>query len=89
VAHYARGRELRRLVSIVGEAALSDEDRRLLAFADDVEARLVHQGGERRGLARTLDVAWELLARFPAAELERITPELVARFRPEGERTAA
>jgi len=80
-AHYARGRELRRLVTIVGEAALAEEDRRLLAFADDVEARFVHQGGERRGIGETLDRAWELLARFPEAELKRIPAELVARRR--------
>jgi len=81
-AHYARGRDLRRLVAIVGESALSDEDRRLLAFADDVERRFVHQGGRRRTFAETLGCAWELLARFPDDELKRIPPALIARHRP-------
>lgn len=73
-----RGRELRRLVSIVGEQALSDDDRRTLAFVDEFERRFVGQGEQRRSIEQTLDLAWELLARFPANELKRIRPELVA-----------
>ena len=75
-----RGRELRRLVSIVGEQALSDDDRRTLAFVDEFERRFVGQGEQRRSIEQTLDLAWELLARFPATELKRIPPELVARY---------
>jgi V/A-type H+-transporting ATPase subunit B len=80
-AHYARGRELRRLVTIVGESALSEADRRLLAFAEDVERRFVGQGKSRRTFAETLDLAWELLGRFPDADLKRIKPELIERYR--------
>ena len=79
-AFLGRGRELRRLVSIVGEQALSDDDRRTLAFVDDFERRFVGQGEQRRSIEQTLDLAWELLARFPANELKRIRPELVARY---------
>ena len=78
-AFLARGRELRRLVSIVGEQALSDDDRRLLRFADEFEGRFVGQGSERRTIEETLDLAWELLAQFPRQELKRIKPELVER----------
>jgi hypothetical protein len=31
-------------------------------------------------LIKTLDLAWELLAAFPADELKRLTPELVQRY---------
>ena len=79
-AFLARGRELRRLVSIVGEQALSDDDRRTLAFADDFERRFVGQGTQRRTVEQTLDLAWELLAQFPVSELKRIKPELVERY---------
>lgn len=61
----ARGRELRQLTAAIGEAALSQQDRRYLAFADDFEQRFVGQNGHARTLEQTLDRAWELLARFP------------------------
>jgi V/A-type H+-transporting ATPase subunit B len=43
-AALARGRDLRRLVSIIGEAALSECDRSYLAFAQDFEQSFVNQG---------------------------------------------
>jgi V/A-type H+/Na+-transporting ATPase subunit B len=79
-AFLGRGHELRRLVSIVGEQALSDHDRAILGFADDVERRFIGQGIERRSIEQTLDLAWQLLARFPAKQLKRIDPQLVERY---------
>lgn len=78
-AFLARGRELRRLVSIVGEGALSEDDRRLLRFADEFERRFVGQAGDRRSIEDTLELAWELLLPFPREELKRIKPELLER----------
>ena len=80
-AFVARGRQLRGLVSIVGESALSDADRRTLAFGDTFETSFVGQGLERRSLEQTLDLAWSLLDDFPDEELSRITPEMLAKFR--------
>jgi V/A-type H+/Na+-transporting ATPase subunit B len=80
-AFLGRGRELRNLISIVGEQALSDDDRRILAFVDEFERRFVGQDTQRRSITETLDLAWELLGAFPAGELKRITPELVERYR--------
>ncbi len=80
-AFYAEGRDLRRLVAIIGEAALSETDRRFLAFADDFERRFVHQGGAARSIAATLDLAWDLLGPFAAEELKRIRPEVIAAHR--------
>jgi V/A-type H+-transporting ATPase subunit B len=74
-----RGQELRRLISIVGEQALSEDDRRILAFVDDFEHRFVGQGERRRSIGQTLDLAWDLLAPFPATELRRVAPELIER----------
>ena len=51
----------------------------ILAFVDDFERRFVGQGAQRRSIEQTLDLAWGLLARFPADALKRISPELVAR----------
>jgi V/A-type H+-transporting ATPase subunit B len=75
-ATYARGRELRRLVTVIGEAALSPVERRILAFADRFETRFVNQGRSRRTLDDTFEVAWELLGELPRAELGRL-PEAV------------
>jgi V/A-type H+/Na+-transporting ATPase subunit B len=77
-----RGQELRRLIAIVGEQALSDDDRLVLGFVEAFERRFVGQGDQRRSIEETLDLAWELLAPFPESELRRISPELVLRFGP-------
>jgi V/A-type H+/Na+-transporting ATPase subunit B len=77
-----RGQELRRLIAIVGEQALSDDDRLVLSFVEAFERRFVGQGDQRRSIEETLDLAWELLAPFPESELRRISPELVLRFGP-------
>jgi V/A-type H+-transporting ATPase subunit B len=71
-ACYARGRQVRDLVSIVGTAALGEDDLRSFAFASDFEQRFIHQGAQRRDIAATLDLAWDLLDRFPRHELKRI-----------------
>ncbi len=80
-AAFARGKELRSLVSIVGEQALSEEDRRNLAFAEDFEEQFVGQGPNRRTMEETLETAWRLLDRFSSGELKRIKPELIERYR--------
>jgi V/A-type H+/Na+-transporting ATPase subunit B len=76
----ARGRELRRLVSIIGEAALSETDRRYLAFASEFEQQFVNQSGARRTIEETLQLAWRLLMGLPEGELKRIDPTLIARY---------
>ena len=45
-----------------------------------VRAALRRAGRQRRSIIETLDLAWELLGRFPADELKRIPPELVERY---------
>lgn len=80
-ANLARGQELRRLVSIIGESALSEEDRRYLAFAEQFEQRFVSQRDQRRTIEETLDLGWELLEPFTDEQLTRINPELLRRHR--------
>jgi V/A-type H+-transporting ATPase subunit B len=76
-AFYAEGRDLRGLVAIVGEEALSDKDKRLLDFAEKFEEEFVQQGkDEDRDIEETLDLGWELLSDFPASELTRVSPDL-------------
>jgi V/A-type H+-transporting ATPase subunit B len=79
-AFYAQGRNLRRLVAIVGEAALSEEDRRYLHFAETFEQNFIHQGRENRLLEETFERAWSLLSTFPKRELKRIKTEFIDQY---------
>ncbi|MCX7832200.1 MAG: V-type ATP synthase subunit B [Actinobacteria bacterium] len=79
-ACYAEGRDLRRLVSIIGEEALTETDRKYLKFADAFEEEFVGQGLENRTIEQTLDKAWELLSMFPKSEMKRIKPEFVEKY---------
>jgi V/A-type H+-transporting ATPase subunit B len=76
-ALYAEGRDLRRLVAIIGEAALSANDRRVLDFADNFEKKFIGQGDVDRDIQATLDLAWELLAPMPRDLLKRIPRQLL------------
>ncbi len=71
-ASYAYGRDLRRLVAIVGEEALTDLDRKYLKFADDFERKFISQGSEDRSIHQTLEIGWELFAGLPEEELKRV-----------------
>lgn len=79
-ALYAEGRDLRRLVAIIGEAALSTEDRRVLDFANRFEETFVGQGMINREIVQTLDHAWELLSPMPAELLKRIPKQFVEQY---------
>jgi hypothetical protein len=71
---------VRELAEMVGSDGLGDDDRRYLRCTEAFEARLAAQGqDEERGLERTLELAWEVLALLPRSELIRIRPELVSR----------
>ncbi|MBI2523574.1 V-type ATP synthase subunit B [Candidatus Woesearchaeota archaeon] len=76
-AAYAEGRDLRGLVAIVGEEALSERDKKYLKFADEYEKKFVAQKkDEDRSISETLDLGWKLLGILPENELTRISPEL-------------
>jgi len=76
-ALYAEGRDLRRLVAIIGEAALSAEDRRVLDFAKRFEEEFVGQASTNREITETLNIAWNLMGSMPAELLKRIPRELI------------
>ncbi len=80
-AAYAEGRDLRGLVAIVGEEALSDRDKKFLKFAAEFEDKFVRQKrDEDRSISETLDLGWNLLSALPASELTRISPELKKKY---------
>jgi len=79
-ALYAQGRDLRRLMAIIGQAALSEEDQRVLAFTDRFEKTFIGQGMQARPIEETLNLAWELLRAMPRAALKRIPEALLAQY---------
>jgi len=82
-AAYARGKEMQELATIMGEAALSEDDRRYMAFAEQFERRYISQGYyENRPVEATLDLGWELLSMFSDAELKRIDVKLIQKYMP-------
>ncbi|MBQ7385425.1 MAG: V-type ATP synthase subunit B [Ruminococcus sp.] len=70
---YARGKEAKELMVILGEAALTDIDKLYAKFAEEFENRYVSQGYMTdRSIEETLDLGWELLRILPRSELKRI-----------------
>jgi V/A-type H+-transporting ATPase subunit B len=82
-AAYAEGRDLRGLVAIVGKDALSERDRKFLEFADAFEDKFVRQGhDEDRDIETTLEIAWNLVAMIPEAQLTRIDRKYIEKYHP-------
>ena len=81
-ASYAYGRDLRRLVAIVGEEALTEMDKKYLKFADEIEKSFISQGDEERSIEKTLSIAWDLFAILPEVELKRIKREYIKKYHP-------
>lgn len=62
--YYAKGRDIRRLESIVGRGGMTEGDRRILDFTDVFEKEFINQGMARRCINETLDTGINLLKRF-------------------------
>jgi V/A-type H+-transporting ATPase subunit B len=79
-AAYAYGRDLRKLVAIIGEEALTPRDRMYLKFAEEFEKRMINQGKAERSIFDTLKLGWELLSMLPQRELTRISRENISKY---------
>ncbi|MBR6005884.1 MAG: V-type ATP synthase subunit B [Clostridia bacterium] len=78
---YARGKDAKELMVILGEAALTDIDKLYAKFADEFENKYVSQGFEaNRSIEETLDLGWQLLKILPRSELKRISDELLEKY---------
>ncbi len=70
---YARGKDAKELMVILGEAALTDIDKLYAKFADAFEKEYVSQGyNANRDIEDTLNLGWKLLSILPRSELKRI-----------------
>ena len=78
---YARGKEAKELMVVLGESALTPVDRLYAKFAEQFEERYINQGFyENRSIIETLDLGWELLSILPKSEMKRIKPALVEKY---------
>jgi len=79
-ALYAEGRNLRRLVTIVGESALSREDQLILDFTRRFENEYINQGNQNRNIQETLELAWKLFEDIPINLLKRIPHNILKKY---------
>ena len=80
-AAYARGKEAKELMVILGEAALSDIDIIYAKFADAFEKEYVSQGYmANRDIEETLKIGWKLLSILPRSELKRIDDKFLDEY---------
>ena len=80
-AAYARGKEAKELMVILGEAALSEVDKLYAKFADEFENQYVSQGyNTDRTIEETLSIGWKLLSILPRSELKRIKDEYLDEY---------
>ena len=80
-AAYARGKEAKELMIVLGEAALTDIDKIYAKFADAFEAEYVSQGyNANRDIEQTLDIGWKLLSILPRSELKRIDDKYLDQY---------
>ncbi|MDR2624229.1 MAG: ATP synthase subunit B [Methanobrevibacter sp.] len=81
---YAEGRNLRDLVAVVGEEALTPRDQSFLKFADEFEKQFMTQSkDEDRTIEETLDLGWKLLSLLPKSELKRVKEEHIPKYLPD------
>lgn len=80
-AGYAEGNDLRDLVAVVGEEALSDKDKKFLKFAEGFEDKFIRQGrDENRDIDLSLQVGWDLFKSLPVEELKKLDLKHIEKF---------
>lgn len=80
-AAYARGKDAKELMVILGEAALTETDLQYAKFADAFEEQYVNQGYQTdRSIEETLDIGWTLLRMLPRSELKRISDAMLDKY---------
>jgi V-type H+-transporting ATPase subunit B len=80
-AFYAQGKDTQAMKAVVGEEALTDEDRLFLQFHDRFEQEFVNQDYyENRTIFESLDKAWDLLSLFKKEKLSKINNKIKDQF---------
>ncbi|MBP5166538.1 MAG: V-type ATP synthase subunit B [Oscillospiraceae bacterium] len=85
-AAYSAGKDANELMTILGEAALSDTDKLYAKFAREFEKLYIGQGQNTdRNIEETLSIGWQLLSILPKSELKRIKTEFIEQYLPKQE----
>ena len=80
-AAYSQGKEAKELAVILGEGALTEEDKAFAKFADLFEDTYVRQGEyENRTIEETLHLGWKLLTLVPVKELKRVRDAYIEKY---------
>jgi V-type H+-transporting ATPase subunit B len=80
-AKYAIGRDAAAMKAVVGEEALSSEDKLSLEFLEKFEKTFISQSAyESRTIHESLDLAWSLLRIYPKELLNRIPAKILDEF---------
>lgn len=80
-ANYAIGKDVQGMKAVVGEEALSSEDKLYLEFLEKFEKTFVSQGYyESRTIQESLDIGWSLMRIFPQEMLKRIPKKIIDQF---------
>lgn len=80
-AFYAIGKDTQAMKAVVGEEALSDDDKLYLEFLTEFENEFLSQDPlEKRNIFKSLDKAWKLLRIFPEKLLKKIKKEYIAKY---------
>jgi V/A-type H+-transporting ATPase subunit B len=78
---YAKVKQVRNLVSIIGEEELSENDKCYLKFGEKFEQIFLTQNEtENRGIDRTLELGWKVLSHIPREELLRVKEEYINKY---------
>jgi len=80
-ANYAIGKDTQAMKTVIGEEALTPEDKLYLEFLETFEAKFVTQGPyETRSIFKSLDIAWDRLIIFPQTSLSKISEKLREKY---------
>ena len=80
-AFYAIGKDTQAMKAVVGEEALSEDDRLYLEFLEKFEHEFLAQNPyESRTIFRSLDKAWNLLRIFPEKLLKKINKKYIQKY---------
>lgn len=80
-AFYAIGKDTQAMKAVVGEEALTDDDRLYLEFLEKFEGQFLRQGPyDARDVFKSLDLAWSLLRLFPDKHLKKINKKNIDQF---------
>ena len=80
-AKYAIGRDAASMKAVVGEEALSSEDKLSLEFMEKFEKQFINQSAyDKRSVFDSLDLGWQLLRIFPKELLNRIPAKILDEY---------